>query len=831
MPILSSKRSALLASVCVVPLFWTAGAHAQDAGQEGGAPSDAPPPGGMAPTPGMTPEQPQVEAIKPPPLADPIEAVDIKGNDRIETNTILSYMVVQPGDRFDQDLLDRSLKTLYATGLFKDVTMQRSGNMLVVHVVENPIVNRIIFEGNHSAKDEDLTKVISLRPRAVFSTKTIAADRQKILGVYAEKARYAATVTPQVIRLAHNRVDVIFRINEAQKTLIRKVTFVGNRTFSSTRLAGVVSSKETAWYRFFSSSDQYNPERIKYDAELLHRFYLKNGFVDFQIKNATGELSPDHKAFYITYTMEEGPRYRLNKMDIRSSLRHVSAESLHKYISLFHNQWYDGSAIQHNATSMQEILQAKGYPFAMVHPEIARNPEKRTVNLLFDVSEGPRMYVERIDINGNTITQDKVIRRQLPMSEGDPYTPMDRKYSKAVLEDLGFFKTVSIDQTPGSSPDKVNISADVVEKPTGEFSLGGGYSSDAGVLGNLGLKQHNLLGTGIDAGFSGTAAYYEDQADISVTDPYFLNRNLVAGIDIFGIQNRYMTYQNYSEGRYGMTLRMGYSYNNHLSQSWSYTLTDRNVGDTWSDSSWYVLDQSGWSLLSQLSTTLTYDTRDRRSQPHSGYVIRVGGDFAGIGGNERYVRGKIDAAYYIPLDSLMGNHDWTVGLRAGAGDIANWGGGRSDIIDNFYLGGNTLRGFLDGGAGPRSMGISARTIDGVKYPMHSQEDFLGGRFMYTASATIHFPMPFAADMGIKGRYFVDAGGLDGLRVRERYTSPSDGYKYTPVYGDTLTPRVSTGVGFSWKSPFGLINIDLGVPIIKQKHDRTQLLRFGFGQQF
>ncbi|GAB6967941.1 outer membrane protein assembly factor BamA [Komagataeibacter kakiaceti JCM 25156] len=819
---MSSKRSALLASVCVVPLFWTASAYAQDE-----AAQNTPFSGDMAPGDAEQPQEPEVEAIKPPPLEDPIEAVDIKGNSRIETSTILSYMVVQPGDRFNQDLLDRSLKTLYATGLFHDVTLKRLGNVLEVHVVENPIVNRIVFEGNHAAKDEDLTKVISLRPRAVYSPQGISADRQKILAVYAEKARYAATVTPQIIRLAHNRVDVIFHINEAQKTLIKKVTFVGNHAFSSARLSGIVSSKETAWYRFFASSDQYSPERIKYDAELLHRFYLKNGFVDFQIKNATGELSPDRKSFYITYTMEEGPRYRLNKMDVRSSLRHVTAASMRKYITLFHNQWYDGSAIEHNATNMQELLQGKGYPFAMVHPEIARNPEKRTVNLLFDISEGPRMYVERIDINGNTITQDKVIRRQLPMAEGDPYTPLDRKYSKMILEDLGFFKTVAIDQTPGSAPDKVNISADVVEKPTGEFSLGGGYSTDAGVLGNLGLKQHNLLGTGIDAGFTGTAAYYEDQADISLTDPYFLNRNLVAGVDLFGIQNRYMTYQSYSEGRYGITLRMGYSYNNHLSQSWSYTLTDRNVGDTWSDSSYYVLDQAGWSLLSQLSTTLTYDTRDRRQQPHKGFVVRVGGDFAGIGGNERYLRGKVDAAYYVPLDSIMGNHDWTVEMRGGVGDIMNWGGGRSDIIDNFYLGGTTLRGFMDGGVGPRSMAISAR--DGN--PMHSQEDFLGGRFLYTASATVHFPIPFASAMGLSGRYFVDMGGLDGLRVRNRYTSMKDWPKYTPVYGDTLTPRVSTGVGIAWKSPFGLVNIDLGVPLVRQEHDRTQLLRFGFGQQF
>ncbi len=812
---MKSKRTALLASVCMLPVLLASKVSAQfDPKRHNSA--------GIAR---------QVAAEDWGPKGQRISTIEVHGNDRIETSTVLSYMVVRTGDPFNQDDLDRSLKTLYATGLFKDVTLHRSGDILQVKVVENPIVNRIVFEGNHAAKDEDLRKVISLRPRAVFSSETTMADRQKILEVYAQKARYGADVTPQIVRLAHNRVDVVFQITEGPQTLIKKISFVGNRFFSESRLASVISSKETAWYRFFSSSDEYNPERLRYDAELLRRFYLANGFVDFEMINATGEMSPDRKSFYVTFTLKEGPRYRIGKLDIRSSLRHVTAASLRKYIELFPNQWYDGNAIQHNATDMEETLQGEGHPFAVVRPSIARNPEKRIVNLLFDVSEGPRMYVERLDINGNTITQDGVIRRQLPMTEGDPYTPMYKKYAKQALQDLGYFKTVSVDQSQGSAPDKVNVSANVVEKPTGEFSLGGGYSTDVGIIGNMGLKQHNLLGTGIDAGLSGTMAYYERQADLSVTDPFFLNRNLVAGVDLFYIENRYQTYQNYSEGRYGITLRMGYSYTNHLSQSWNYTLTHRHIGGSWSETSWYILDQAGSSTLSQLGTTLMYDTRDRRMMPHKGYVIRAGGDFAGIGGDEKYVRGKFDAAYYLPLDDLMGNHDWTVEFKAGTGYLADWGGGRHDVIDNFYLGGSNLRGFLDGGAGPRSVGqTSADYFPGQA--IHSQEDLLGGRFIYTGSATVNFPMPFASGMGIRGRGFVDTGSLAGVRVKHLYTNPAtDGYKYTAISGDTLTPRVSAGAGFSWQSPFGLLNIDCGIPIIRSRNDRTQLLRFGFGQQF
>lgn len=816
---MTGKRSALFVSVCMLPFFLIEGRGAMAAQTP-----DAEAPAAVVASPegdSETPPAPLPDA-QPAPVGV-IDEIRVSGNTRIETNTVLSYMVVRPGDPFTQDDLDRSLKTLYATGLFKDVTLRREGNTLLVKLKENPIVNRIVFEGNHAAKDEDLRKVLSLRPRAVFSAETTADDRQRILEVYAQKSRFAAVVTPQIVRLAHNRVDVIFQVNEGPNTKIRKIAFVGNKAYNEAELAGAISSKETAWYHFLGSSDEYNPERVKYDGELLRRFYLHNGYVDFQIKDIKGELSPDRKSFYITITMDEGIRYRLGKVDIRSSLRHVPAKSLRKYVELFPHQWYDGKAVQDNATDMEELLQSQGHPFAVVRPTIARNPEKRIVNLLFDVSEGPRRYIERIDVNGNTITQDNVIRRQLPFAEGDPYTSSYKKYAKESVQDLGYFKTVDVKDAPGSSPDRANVSVNVVEKPTGEFSLGGGYSTDVGIIGNVGLKQHNLLGTGVDAGFSGTVSYYQKQADLSVTDPVFLGRNLVVGADIFFIENNYQTYQNYSEGRYGITLRMGYSYNRYLSQSWNYSLIRRWVGDMWSESSPYVQDQKGKSLLSQISTTIMYDRRDNRMQPHSGYFVSVGGDFAGIGGDENYVRGKINGGYYIPLDDLTNSHNWTVAFRGGAGYLADWGSnGRHDIIDNFYLGGNNLRGFLDGGAGPRSVGNLR----------HQSEDLIGGRFMYNASAQLNFPIPFLTEMGVGGRAFVDMGTVAGLRVKRLYTNPATaGVNYTAVSGDMLSPRISAGAGFSWKSPFGLLNIDLGVPVRRSYNDRTQLLRFGFGQQF
>lgn len=758
-----------------------------------------------------------------------IQSIQVIGNDRVEVPTVLSYMVAQPGDPFNKDLLDRSLKTLYATGLFKDISLHRSGNVLQIKVVENPVINRVAYEGNTKIKDADITKYTSLRARSVYSPSLIASDRQRILAMYAAKGRYSVTVTPQIINLSHNRIDVVFRIDEGPKTLIKKLAFVGNHAFSEARLSQVTSSKETAWYRFFSSSDQYNPERVRYDAELIRRFYLRNGYVDFKMINSTGELSPDHKSFYITYTMQEGPQYRLGKVEARSNVANVTAEKIRSMVPVRKGQIYDGKEIDDLAKDIQETLQSEGHPFAVVRPEIARNPEKKIVDLLFDVMEGPRVYVERIDINGNTVTQDHVIRRELPVAENDPYTDTTEKYIKESAEDLGYFKTVKVEKAKGSAPDKRVVALNVEEKPTGEFSLGGGYSTDSGVLGNVGLRQRNFLGTGVDAGISGTMAYYAKQADISVTNPYFLGKNMVAGIDVFYIGNNYQTYQNYAENRYGASFRIGYAFNSVLSQQWTYSVMERRVHDIWRHSSFYILDQKGYSFLSQIGTTITYDTRDSRMNPHNGTIVRLGGDFAGVGGSTKYVRGKIDASHYFPLDDFTGNRDWTLSISGGAGYITDISGSsHRSVIDNFYLGGNNLRGFYDGGVGPRTHPISHKV---GKYS-HGEEDFLGGRFMYTASAQVNFPMPASRDLGLMGRYFVDMGALSGLRVKHRYTNKETaGDRYTPLFGNSATPRVSTGAGVSWKSPFGMLNVDIGVPIVKQRRDRVQLLRFGFGQQF
>lgn len=807
------RAARLLAACLLLPLTFGE-AVAQTGGSQSGA---------TAPR-SSQPRSSQTRATAPQPAAratpvrtapgNTIQSIKIEGNERIEGGTIRSYMLLQPGDPFDQDRMDRSLKTLYATGLFQDVRLTRDGSTLVVKVVENPIVNRVAFEGNHKLSDDQLRPEMQLRPRAVFTPAQAEADRQRILDMYARKGYYDASVTPQIIRQAQNRVDVVYEINDGPATLISRIAFVGNKAFSEDRLSEVVNSREERWWRFLSTSDQYEPERLNYDKELLRRFYLKNGYVDFQILDAKSELSPDRKSFFLTFTVKEGERYRVGKVAITSQLRHLSGDDLRKDLQFDEGDWYDGDAVGRTADLIEEDVHNRGYAFVEVKPRVDKNAEKRTVDLTFEVGEGPRVYVERIDINGNTRTKDKVIRREFRLAEGDPYNAEQVRRSRQRLTDLGYFNSVDIDTNPGSVPDKAILSTNVSEKATGELTLGGGYSTDAGALLDVGLSERNLIGTGISASVNGVLAQKRSSISTSVTDPYFLDKNLVAGADVFLIQTNYLGTEAYDERRVGFALRLGYEFNEHLRQVWSYSLVNRDVYNIYSGASFYILEQAGTSNLSQVSQVLTLDYRDSRIAPHKGYLVELGTDFAGLGGDVNFVRANINGAYYIPLERMLGNPDWGIKLGAGTGYL--WELNDTDrIIDRFFLGGDNLRGFQTGGAGPHDA---------------STGDPLGGRFIWTGTAELRFPLPVSADLGLSGRTFVDVGGLTEAGFPNSACAKNTG-GVCPTINASAAPRLGAGVGVSWKTSFGLINIDLAPFVIKQSQDQTQIFRFGFGTRF
>ncbi len=752
------------------------------------------------------PRVPATTQAAPPRGGDVVRAIDVTGNRRIEADTIRSYMLLQPGDQFDADRLDRSLRTLFATGLFRDVTVARNGDRISVTVDENPVVNRVAFEGNSKVSDDILRVEVALRPNAVYTPQQAQADRAKILEIYARRGRFNTRVEPKLIQLDQNRVDVVFEITEGEAALVSRITFVGNTAFSDRRLRDVIATREQAWYRILSTSDIYDPERLNFDRELLRRYYLRSGYADVQVSGATAELAPDRSGFFITYTIDEGPRYRIGQLDVTSTLRNVDTDRLRRETGISTGDWYDGDAVERAVERLTDSPALASQPFVEIRPRVSRNPEARTVDLIFEVGEGTRTYVERIEISGNTRTQDSVIRREFRLAEGDPLNASLVRRTRQRLRDLGYFSGVEIQPSPGSRPDRVILNAAVAERPTGEISLGGGFSTDAGFLADFGIRERNFLGTGVDARLQAVLAQRRSQADFSITDPHFMGRNLIAGFDAFYLQRDLQEVASYSERRYGMVLRAGYEFNERLRQSWAYSLVNRNIFDVQSNASRFIIEQQGQTLLSQVGTTIAYDMRDSRVEPRSGFLLRLGGDFAGIGGDVNYIRLRIDGAYYIPFERLLGDPDYVLVIQAGAGWMEPWGDNSERIIDRFFLGGENLRGFALAGAGPRDLSSSA-------------QDPLGGRTIWTQSTEFRFPLPLPQEIGLLGRAFVDMGSLTN----------------TPVTGpgvvDSQLVRVGAGVGVSWRTPVGLINIDVAQALVKESYDQTQVIRFGFGTRF
>ena len=790
-PLSLKPRSVLLASVCLLPSLLGPGLLGYDKAlaQSAASPSQAPVPAGGI-----------------------VQAISVVGNQRIETGTIESYMVIQQGDAFDWNKINLSLKTLYATGLFQNVAIARQGNTLVVTVVENPTVGQVFFQGNKTIDDDDAAKAISLKSRSVFTTAAAEADRRALLDLYAQKGHFNATVTPNIIKLSDNRVNVVFVCTDGDLTKVSRITFVGNRHFSQGTLREIVSTRQSAWFRFLSSSDQYNSDRVQYDEELLRQFYLHQGYADFTMNSANAELSPDRKSFYLTYNFTEGPRYRIAAISVVSTIRNLSGDKLRSLVPISKGDWFDGNALIEGVSAVSTRAQDLGYAFAQVNPQVSTDPKTRTLKIILQVVQGPQVYIQRIDITGNTRTMDKVIRRELTVADADGYNQTKIDKSKSNLKDLGYFKAEDITTSPGTTQQQVILNTNVTEQATGQFSLGGGYSTDLGALVNSGLSQNNFLGTGINTSLNALLAQRGTQINLGVTDPYFLDRNLIAGFDLFRTVTDSYTSSNsdysYSESSIGADARLGYRFNADVRQSFTYTISRRDVYDVATGSSLYIVDEEGVSSLSQISQTLSFDYLDDDQTPTSGLLLNLTTDFAGLGGSAKYVRLSPDATYYIPLEHLFGNKSWVLKFHATAGDLIPTFGYDSHIIDRFYLGGDTLRGFADGGVGPHDV---------------STGDTLGGQIMWSESTEVQFPLPVSPDLGVNGFAFVDVGSAYGL-------PSSEVSQNGPVY-DSAAPRVGAGVGIAWNTPFGLIDLSIAQPVVKQEDDQIQQFRVSFGTRF
>jgi outer membrane protein insertion porin family len=753
-------------------------------------PSNEPPPAGSTGTPPAAAPSPGVSGV--------VQEIRIEGSQRIEPSTVRSYLTIQLGDPFDSAKMDESLKALFATGLFADVQLRRDGNALIVRVIENPIINRVAFEGNSKIDDKQLNDEIQLKPRTVYTRTKVQQDVQRILDVYRRSGRFAATVEPKVITLPENRVDLVYEINEGDKTKVSRISFIGNHAFGDDRLREEIQTTESAWWRFLTSNDTYDPDRLTFDRELLRKFYLANGYADFRVVSAIAELAPDKSGFYITFTVEEGERYRFGKVDVASSVKDVDPATLQSLVTVNEGDWYNADEVENTIKKITDALGNRGYAFVDVRPKVKRDKDKKTIEITFDVQEGPRVYIERVNIKGNTRTLDKVVRRELQFAEGDAFSTSKIEESRRRLKNLGFFETSDISNTPGSAPDTTIVNVEVKEQPTGEISIGAGFSTTDGPIGDFGIREKNFLGTGQDLSARFAISLRQEQIDASYTDPYFMDTNITTGVDLFATTTDFTSESGYKQTSFGGTVRAGYDVIDYLHQTWRYTLRNDRVSDVSSSASLYIQEQEGSATTSLIGQDLSYDRRDNRLDPTSGYFWQWSSDFAGAGGSVRFLRNVVLGSYYYPIAD-----QWTASLR-GEGGYIDGLGKQVRITDKFFLGGDNFIGFRTSGVGPRDI---------------DTKDALGGLEYFVITPELSYPIGLPKEFGIVGKAFTQVGTLTKVDTN------------LPNIEDSGSIRVSVGVGLGWKSPFGPIRVNLAYPVVKDPHDIKELFRFSFGTRF
>lgn len=728
-----------------------------------------------------------------------VREIRVEGSERVEPATVMSYMDLKVGDPMSREALDASLKSLFATGLFADVTLSQEGDTVVVSVIENPVINEIAFEGNDKIKDDELLAEIQLRPRQVFTRTKVQSDVSRLYQVYRQNGRFSVNIEPKVIRLDQNRVNLVFEIEETGVTTIKTISFVGNERFDDDRLRSEISTKETAWYRFLTSDDRYDPDRLAYDQEQLRRFYLSQGYADFRILSAVAELSKERENFFITFTLEEGARYKVGKVGVDSRLRNFDANVLNDQITFKQGDWYDADRVQEVVDGMTNELGDLQYAFVTVRPDVQRNREAKTVDIVFQINETPRVFVERINVTGNVRTQDKVLRREMLLVEGDPFNKSKLARSEQNIRDLDYFESVNVEAKPGSAPDKTVVDIGVAEKSTGELSIGAGFSTSDGPLADFRIRERNLLGKGQDLLFATTIAGKRTEFDVSFTEPHFLDRDLSAGVDLFHITRDLQDESSFDQRRTGGGVRFGYPLSERWRQNWKYRIENNEITDVQSDASRFIRDQEGKRVTSAVGQRVEYDSRDSHLFPTEGLLGWLDAEVAGLGGDAKYVSAKTGASYYYPLADR-----WVVNALGEIGAIEGYGDSDVEINERYFIGGSSLRGFAKAGIGPRDA---------------TTDDALGGNVFYRGSLETSFPIGLPEEMGILGHGFTDFGSL--------WDIDETGADIL----DESSIRASAGLGLSWRSPFGPVRVDVAAPYLKEDFDEKEIFRFNFGTRF
>lgn len=724
--------------------------------------------------------------------------VRVEGNQRIESETVRQRMKLDPDRPATDEDLDGALKSLFDSGLFADVVIERDGAAIVVRVVENPIINRIVFEGNRRIGDEDLEAELELRPRVVFTRARVQRDVLRIVDIYRRSGRFTANVEPKVIELPQNRLDLVFEIGEGELTEIRDIAFIGNRAFDDGDLREVIQTKESAWYRFLTSGDTYDPDRLTFDRELLRRHYLSEGYADFRVTTAVAELTPERDAFFITFALGEGGRYQFGEIGIDTEIDGIDIDALRERLTVRTGEWYDSEEVESSIGRVTDTLGDLGYAHVEVEPRVRRDAGSLTIDVTFVINESPRVTVERIDIAGNVRTEDEVIRREFLLVEGDVFNTSRLRRSRQRIVNLGFFDKVEVTNDIGSADDRTVVKAAVQERSTGSLSVGVGYTTEGGAVTDLGIRERNLLGRGQDLELRLEVGAEKDQATLRFTEPYFLDRELSAGFDVYHAVRDLQDESSYNSESSGIALRAGYAISEHMFQRWTYRLERLDITDVGAGASSSVREQSGRTTVSSVGQTLLYDRRDNRLDPSEGYSVRQRVVAAGVGGDRRHLRTELRADYYIPLAE-----EWILGAEAEGGYLFDLGDS-TRITERYYLGGASLRGFEARGVGPRDSGENG--------------DSLGGDWFYRGSLRMTFPLGLPNELGLRASTFVDFGSVGGIEAGEGIL-------------DDSSMRAAAGVGLGWRTPLGPLTLSWTWPISKEDFDKTERFRLGIGTRF
>jgi outer membrane protein insertion porin family len=750
-----------------------------------------------------------------------VSSIDVRGNQRVDAETIRNYLTIKPGQSFSSGDIDESVKRLFSTGLFSDVSVNQVGGTLVVQVSEYQVVNQVLFQGNKKIKDAQLTNTVQMKPRGTFSPDQLEADAEAIRQAYSRIGRDDATVTPKTVDLGENRVNVVFEINEGDRTKIAAINFVGNEAFGDRRLSDVIATKESTVLSFVLRDDIYDEDRLRADEAALRRFYFNRGYADFQVVSAFGELDEATNEYTVTITVEEGEKYTFSEISVDSTLPDVPGESLMPLVETHPGDVYNAKNIEDSIIKVTEHLAGLGYAFAQVTPRGDRNFENRTISVVYTIDQGAKTYVERIEIRGNTRTRDYVIRREFDVSEGDAFNQVLIQRAKRRLEALGFFETVEVSTAPGSEADQVVLVVDVVDKSTGEFSIGAGYTTGGDSPGPSvegSITERNFLGRGQFIKFSAGGGRDSRDYQFSFTEPYFLGRRIAAGFDIY---NRTRSYDDYDSETFGATVRFGLPITDNLSTQVAYNISREEYSfDDSCDGSTLGppivnpcnislaiiqgVELSPW-IKSSVSGGLVYNTIDDMKSPHAGIFANVTTEVAGLGGDAQFVKLTARGSYYHTLSEEL---DVVGILSAGGGHVASYGGDGLRIFDQFQSNDRMIRGFEYGGIGP----VDANT-----------GDQLGGTTYFNASAEAQFPLPVIPEsFGLRAAVFADAATLYGNDI--------DGVPIT-VAGDGMEWRASVGAGLIWASPFGPLRVDYAVPVVKEDTDEVQEFNFGMSTRF